>query len=58
MLDFSESEMIPQATSVGLDSPGASSYSTSAEVAPRGRCARGVARTAETATLFRNSGFD
>ena len=45
MLDFSESEMIPQATAVGLDSPGSSSYSAFAEIAPRVRCASGVAMT-------------
>jgi NADH-quinone oxidoreductase subunit A len=58
MLGISESEMIPQATSVGLDSPRSSSYSTSAEIAPGIGALRGLPWLQETAVLEKNSGVD
>ena len=51
MLGISESEMIPQATSVGLDSPRSSSYSAFAGIAPGVGALRGLPWLQETAVL-------
>lgn len=51
MLGISESEMIPQATAVGLDSPRSSSYSPSAEIAPGVGALRGLPWLQETAVV-------
>ena len=51
MLGISESEMIPQATAVGLDSPRSSSYSPSAEIAPGVGALWGLPWLQETAVV-------